>query len=52
VYDFAENFIVDAAFVAEAHGGFSLQAEELAEDLAVAGKLLVGHAAIVGALVT
>jgi hypothetical protein len=48
VFDFAEDFVVDAAFVAETEGGFSFEAEELAEDFAIAGELLVAHAVLVG----
>ena len=44
--DFAEDFVVDAAFVAEANGGSSFETEEFAEDFAVAGKLLVTHAVV------
>jgi hypothetical protein len=32
MFDFAEDFVVDAAFVAEAHGGSSFDAEKFAKD--------------------
>ena len=48
MFDFAEDVIVDAAFVAEADGSSSFDAEELAEDFAVTFQLFVAHAIVVG----
>jgi hypothetical protein len=48
VFDFAEDFVVDAAFVAETDGGSSFDAKELAEDFAVTFQLFVAHAIVVG----
>ena len=45
--DFTEDFVIDAAFVAEADGGFAFETEEFAEDFAVAGEFLVAHAVVV-----
>jgi hypothetical protein len=41
VFDFAEDSVVNAAFIAEAEGGFSFEAKEFAENFAVAGELFV-----------
>ncbi len=48
MFDFAEDFVVDAALVAEAEGGFAFEVKELAEDFAVPGEFLVAHAIVVG----